>query len=87
MTFLRQLHQSGLISVISVICSSINVLGSPPTSADGNAFICTFRLARRRQEAMVMVKDIDRFLDSFITVVIASIPIFLVAVSLLVQRI
>jgi len=28
-----------------------------------------------------MLKDIDHFLDSFITVVIASIPIFLVAVS------
>jgi hypothetical protein len=28
-----------------------------------------------------MVKDIDHFLDSFIAVVIASIPVFLVAVS------
>jgi hypothetical protein len=29
-----------------------------------------------------MVKDADKFLDSFISVVLASIPIFLVAVSL-----
>lgn len=30
---------------------------------------------------IAMVKDADKFLDSFISVVIASIPIFLVAVS------